>query len=372
MQNVEWGKYKLDNLFEIQTVKGFDEGKLDLFEEKHDKSFIEFVGRTRFNNGIKGYVKKLEVEPNPKNTISVSQIGTIIAQFRKEKWYASQNIFSLNPKENFEKLISLFGVSVVNKSLSESFSEGYSNYPTLIKLKKLEIQIPTKNNEIDFEFMEDFIAELEAQRIAELEAHLSVTGLKDYHLTDEEKQVLVDFENANFEKFNVIDIFDVKNTGNILSRDIIEDSGKTPYLCASAENNAVSSYISYNENYLDEGDCVFIGGKTFVVSYQEKDFYSNDSHNLVLYLKNKKERSKLNQLFLATCINKSLKYKYSWGNSISNRKIQKDKLLLPTKNNQPNYKLMQTFISAIQKLVIKDVVLYADKKIEATKKIVER
>jgi hypothetical protein len=33
---------------------------------------------------------------------------------------------------------------------------------------------------------------------------------------------------------------------------------------------------------------------------------------------------------------------------------------------------METFISAIQKLVIKEVVLYADKKIAATKTIVKK
>ena len=55
-------------------------------------------------------------------------------------------------------------------------------------------------------------------------------------------------------------------------------------------------------------------------------------------------------------------HKYSRGDSISNRKIQTDKVSLPVENKQPNYEIMETFISAIQKLVIKDVVLYADKK----------
>jgi hypothetical protein len=36
-------------------------------------------------------------------------------------------------------------------------------------------------------------------------------------------------------------------------------------------------------------------------------------------------------------------------------------------NNQPDYKLMETFISAIQKQVIKDVVLYTDKKLNIAK-----
>jgi len=39
------------------------------------------------------------------------------------------------------------------------------------------------------------------------------------------------------------------------------------------------------------------------------------------------------------------------------------KISLPTKNNQPDYKTMETLISAIQKVVIKDVVLYTDKKV---------
>ena len=165
-------------------------------------------------------------------------------------------------------------------------------------------------------------------------------------------------KNVKWGEFNVIDVFNVKNTGNILSRDIIENSGETPYLCASAENNAVSSYISYNDKYLDEGNCIFIGGKTFVVTYQEKDFYSNDSHNLVLYLKNEEKRSKENQLFLAACINKSLGHKYSWGDSISNRKIQKDKVVLPIKNGIVDFEFIENFIAELEAQRIAELEAY--------------
>ena len=61
-------------------------------------------------------------------------------------------------------------------------------------------------------------------------------------------------------------------------------------------------------------------------------------------------------------------YKYSWGNSISKQKIIKDAVSLP-KRKQFDHIKMQTLISAIQKLVIKEVVVYADKKIEATKNV---
>ena len=47
-------------------------------------------------------------------------------------------------------------------------------------------------------------------------------------------------------------------------------------------------------------------------------------------------------------------------------------IMLPTKNNEIDFTYMELLISAIKKLVIKDVVLYADKKIEATKKVISK
>lgn len=61
-------------------------------------------------------------------------------------------------------------------------------------------------------------------------------------------------------------------------------------MTASKENNSVGTYISYDESQIEEGNSIFIGGKTFVVTYQENDYFSNDSHNLALYFKDDKQR----------------------------------------------------------------------------------
>lgn len=284
--------------------------------------------------------------------------------YRKKPWYAGQFVRKIIPKFKVKEKVDVFFTTLLNQQKKKLLSVLVRNVDNTFL--ESNIQLPTKSGQIDFDFMESFISELEAERISKLEAYLMATGLKDYTLTDEEEKVLSDFEKIRFDNFNVTDIFDVKNTGNILSRDIIPNSGDIPYLCASSENNAISSYISYDEKYIDKGNCVFIGGKTFVVTYQENDFFSNDSHNLVLYLKENKFKTKLNQLYLTTCVNKSLNYKYTWGNSISNKKIQTDKVTLPATNNQPDYDTMEILISAVQKLVIRDVVLYANNKIAST------
>ncbi len=118
-----------------------------------------------------------------------------------------------------------------------------------------------------------------------------------------------------------------------------------PYLCASAENNAVSSYVDYRADLKEQGNCIFIGGKTFVVSYQESDFFSNDSHNLALYLNDEDNATKPHLLFMASCIARSLGHKYTWGNSISKQKIKNDSVSLPvTASGKINFTFMDSFI----------------------------
>ena len=283
-------------------------------------------------------------------------------------------VFSLIPKFELEYKQGLFIESCLSFL---HYLYGYENMCSWGKIKKVSIELPVKNNEIDFSFMESLISELEEERISELEeeriselsTYLKVSGLENYLLTPEEQEVLDNYSKIEFKDYKITDIFNIKNTKNILSRDVVLDSGKIPYLCASAENNSVASYIEYDKNLIDEGNCVFIGGKTFVVSYQENDFYSNDSHNLALYLKDY-NKTKLNQLYLATCVKKSLSHKYSWGNSVSGAKIKNDLISLPTIDGKVDYNTMDNFISAIQKLVIKDVVEYTNKKLNATKEIV--
>ena len=316
---------------------------------------LPFVTAGETNEGISDFIGN-NVIVYPKNTITIDMFGS--AKYRNYKYGADDHVAVVDTTK-ITKQAAIFVTSAIHKSsYTGKFDYGRNFYAK--DADELIISLPTKNNNPDYAFMDSFIGELEAEKIAELDVYLDSNSLKDTTLTNDEQQALTDFENLKFEDFKVTDFFHVENSKNILSRDIVENSGESPYLCASSENNAVSSYISYDEKYLHKGDCIFIGGKTFVVSYQEKDFFSNDSHNLLLYLKSEEKRSKLNQLYLVTCINKSLGHKYSWGDSISNKKIQKDKVSLPAYDNQLDFKSMAILMSAIQKLVIKDIVQYID------------
>ncbi|MDO5564024.1 MAG: hypothetical protein Q4F88_02185 [Eubacteriales bacterium] len=79
-------------------------------------------------------------------------------------------------------------------------------------------------------------------------------------------------------------------------------------------------------------------------------------------------------VFISSVLNKYFEGKYSYGNQLSSSKLKNEdfKIKLPCRNGKIDFSMMETLISAIQKLVIKDVVLYADKKIKATKTIVNK
>ena len=364
LESVEWDSFTLSQIF-----NRIEQGRR-LKKDDQILGKIPFVMEGVTNTGVVNYISN-PVASFPANSITVDIFGN--AFYRSYAFGAGDDTgVYWNDEIEYSPRAMIFLTSVISKSLLGKYSYGS-------KLRSsqsfgFKIQLPVKNGNLHLDFMENFVAELEARRSAELEAYLSAAGLKDYTLTTEEVRALEALENREitFIEYKVVDLFTVKNTNNILSRDVTPNSGNTPYLSASRENNAVSSYISHRENLIDKGNCIFIGGKTFVVTYQAEDFYSNDSHNLCLYLKEKEEASKLNQLCIISCIERNLGHKYSWGDSISNKKIQTDTVFLPSKNGKPDYAYMQTLISAVQKQVIKDVVYYADEKIAATKTVTAR
>ncbi|PUD07348.1 restriction endonuclease subunit S [Helicobacter pylori] len=376
---IKWGEFKLGDLFEASNGD-FDIQKRHI---NHKGEFVITAGLS--NNGVLGQ-SDIKAKVFGSHTITIDMFGCAFYRSFPYKMVTHARVFSLKPKFEINHKIGLF-LSTLFFDYPKKF--GYENMCSWAKIKNDKVILPLKPTAktqtldgIDFHFMEKFIAELEQCRLAELEAYLKATGLENTTLSSEEENALNVFNNSwggntpcglTWQSFKIVDIFEVKNTRNILARDVVKDSGTTPYLCASKENNAVNSYINYNADFLDKGNCIFIGGKTFVVTYQQKDFYSNDSHNLALYLKDTHSKTKLNQLFIITCIYKALNNKYSWGDSISNAKIQNDSILLPTNpHGKIDFHFMHTLINALMKQIIQGVAQYCDAKIQAAKEIISQ
>ena len=225
------------------------------------------------------------------------------------------------------------------------------------------------NGQIDFDFMTSFVAELEARRVAELNNYLLVTGLKDYVLTAEEEKALSIYKSGNidFKGYEFEDIFDKIKQGRRLKKDD-QLAGKIPFVMAGVTNTGVANYIS-NPIAKFPGNSITIDifGNTF---YRNYAFGAGDDTGV--YWSETINYEKECMLYFATTMAKAIKGKFSYGKKLRSSQSLKFKMLLPVRKGKIDFEFMKNYISAIQKLVIKDVVLYADSKIEATKSIVSK
>jgi len=344
-------------------------GDFDI-QMEHIGSYGDYVitaGST--DNGILGKTI-FEASLFDEKTITIDMFGFAYFRQFRYKMVTHARVFSLKPKFKISDNQGLF-LSNSFHFLKKQF--GYENMCSWAKIKSENILLPTLNGEIDFDFMENFISELEAERISELSAYLSASGLKDYTLTAEEQQVLDDFEKGNieFNEFDIGDLFEINSYKKRFDANkvVISDVGN-PYVVRTAFNNGIRGYINEDEQFLNDGNTISFGQDTATMFYQEKPYFTGDKIKIV---KSKDNRfNKLNGLFFISAMTRSFS-SFSWGGSSFNVTIIANQLMnLPTQDQQPNYELMEIFISAIQKLVIKDVVLYADKKIAATKTVVNK
>ncbi len=76
-------------------------------------------------------------------------------------------------------------------------------------------------------------------------------------------------------------------------------------------------------------------------------------------------------LFFTTAMSRALVGKYSFGKKLRSSQSLKEQMFLLEDQGSPAYGRMETFISAIQKLVIKDVVLYSEKEFAATRRAIQ-
>ena len=357
-------------MFTVSSYKKrFDANKVTVSEFGK----FPYVVRTSLNNGIKGYIDEDEQFLNEGNTISFGQ-DTATMFYQEKTYFTGDKIKIVKSKDKrFNKNNAQFFILSMNKAFS-SFSWGSSSFNVKI-IENQKIQLPTKKGKIDYLFMENFIAELEAERIAELEAeriaeleaYLSATGLKDYNLTKEENQVLQDFENDEilFSEFVFKDVFNNIAQGRRLKKDD-QIEGTIPFVMAGTTNTGVVKYISNPvASFPSNSITVDIFGNTF---YRDYSYGAGDDTGV--YWNDTTIYSKETMLYLTSSISKLLRGKFDFGNKLRSSQSLDFKFSLPTKNKKPDYQSMETFITAIQKLVIKDVVQFVDRKIEATKTVV--
>ena len=360
LESVEWGEFRIGDLFEIGT------GSLLSASELSREGSVPRISARSDNNGVLGYfdTELLSSARHFENFISVNFFGSEGGIFyHPYKASVEMKVHTLKiPGVNLNVKTGSFICSSLHKVLG---GFGYGGQLSSSKLKNngYKIKLPiNKNKEIDFDFMESFIAELESERIAELEAYLTASGLKDYQLTPEEKMALDDLGSGKivWGEFAFKDVFGHIAQGRRVKKDD-QLPGDIPFVMAGATNMGVANHISNPISRFPKNSItVDIFGNTF---YRNYDFGAGDDTGV--YWSSEKNYSRESMLFFTASMAKALKGRFDYGNKLRSSNSLDTKMKLPVQEGQPALRVMEDIISAVQKLVVKDLVLYTDKKMEA-------
>lgn len=357
---VKWGEFKYKEVF-----NRIEQGRRLKKDDQIDGT-IPFVMSGTTNAGVVNYISN-PVASFPKNAITIDIFGNTF--YRNYAFGAGDDTgVYWNDTTAYSSNAMLFFAVAMQKSMMGRFSYGKKLRSSQSEDFTMHLPV-TDDGTIDFDFMESFIAELEAERVAELSAYLTVSGLDNYELSNNEMAIIERYKKHQipFSEFEFIKIFNNIKQGRRLKKDD-QLPGDIPFVMSGTTNTGVIGYISNPvARFPKNSITIDIFGNSF---YRNYDFGAGDDTGV--YWNTEKEYSRTCMLFFAAAMGRALRGKYSYGKKLRSSQSIHFKMQLPTKDGKPDYDAMAALISAVQKLVIKDVVLYADRKIEKTKDVTKR
>lgn len=358
----------------ISYKKRFDANKVDI--KKNGK--YPYVVRTSSNNGQRGFIVEDESFLNEGNTISFGQ-DTATMFYQEIPYFTGDKIKILKAKDKrFNKKNAQFFLSTMVNSFS-SFSWGGSRFNVDI-IKNQNVSLPYKNGEIDFDFMETFIEELEAERITDLSIYLKVSGLDDYRLTGEEEQSLNRFQTLEWKLYKIGELFEKLSTKKLPYKakdlpDRVTDNYVLPCLTSSFKNQGLNYYApKENATILKNVISIPSNSDVYKAYYQSREFTVLSDAYAIDWKFDRAELTNYQYLFMVMCINKVTDLpKYSYKMKLGGWNVVKNiDIALPVQNGKIDLSFMDNFINAISKSTIQDVVKYVDKKTDISKPTIQK
>ncbi|MGL2368206.1 restriction endonuclease subunit S [Helicobacter pylori] len=370
---------------------GFDIQKRHI---NHKGEFVITAGLS--NNGVLGQ-SDIKAKVFESHTITIDMFGCAFYRSFAYKMVTHARVFSLKPKFEINHKIGLF-LSTLFFGYHKKF--GYENMCSWAKIKNDKVILPLKPtantqtlDDIDFHFMEKFIAELEQCRLAELQAYLKATGLENTTLSNAEENALNVFNNKNsggggntpcgltWQSFRLGDLFEVLSSKKIYHANTIkihdtQIENSYPYVVRAATNNGIKGFIIDDPTFANEKNTLSFAQDTFTVFYQKQPYFTG---NKVKILKPKFAFKSPKILHFISAILQFILKPLTWGLGSTTESIAEFKFSLPLKptaNTQSlediDFDFMCTLINALMKQTIQGVAQYCSAKIQATKEIISQ
>lgn len=324
-----WKEFRVGDIFECETTAGIA-NKNNLVEGN-----IPYITRSAENNGLSGTCGNIEKIVKG-NCITIGAEG-FTAFYQKNDFVAGNKVYTLrHPQMN--ETIGLYLSSVLN-ILSSNYS--FADARILDKIKEERIRLPVKEvEEIDFEYMEKYIKNIENRVSVSLTALQEVQG----------KNKMINIK--EWKSFKIGDLFEIyptksyKETNNTL----FNDEGKTPVIVNSSYNNGIGGYT--NKEPTEKAGIITFSDTTTADSifYQDNDFvgYSHVQglHPIGEY-KDKWNKNRL-QFFVSVFKSSAKNKNFDYGNKFTREAASNLTVFLPTQlDDSIDFEYMDKYIESV-------------------------
>ncbi|GAA8493758.1 restriction endonuclease subunit S [Helicobacter pylori] len=405
---IKWGEFKLGDLFEKLDLKF----KKKIFNKQKDISKVQtsefdlpLVNAKNGDNGIMYYGRSSDFE-SAEMTIDIVNDGAVSTANvypQPLKTGVLYNAYLIKPKFTPTRETLLFFTPCIYKAIKLKFS--YENKASWNKVKNELISLPLKPTanaqtleDIDFDFMEKFIAELEQCRLAELEqcrlaelqAYLKATGLENTTLSNDEENALNVFNNSvgggntpcglTWQSFKLGDLFEIEKTLSF-NKDALTQGEDYDYITRTSQNQGVLQTTGFvNTENLNPPFTWSLGLLQMDFFYRKKSWYAGQFMRKITPKAEIKNKINSRTAHYFTTLLNALKRPLlsvlvrDIDKTFREQKIQLP--LKPTANAQTlediDFHFMRTLINALMKQIIQGVAQYSSAKIQATKEVISQ
>lgn len=306
---------KLSELFDIWYGVNLELNKMELCETDSDSS-INFVSRTEKNNGVSAVVKKINgIKPNPANTISVAGGGSVLASFvQTEEYYSGRDLYILSPKKPMTNVEMLFYCSCIRKNRYKY------NYGRQANKTLKDILIPST--------VPDWVKKLPKD----------IGQVSSQPLIESKKQI----KTENWSWFKYSQLFDIERGKGPRLKEV-KTIGANPFITSTDQNNGWNGWTDHLPMHDGNVLSVTRNGSVGEAFYQPVKFCSTEDVHIFIP---KFELNSYIALFLTTLIRKE-KYRYNYGRKWGLQRMNDTYIMLPSKNNKPDFDFMESFIKAL-------------------------
>lgn len=364
---VEYKKFKVGELFDIHPTKSYKMTNRKLMD---NDGKVAVLTNTSTNNGVGGWSDLDPTETNslPMITFSDTTTGpdTLFVQTKPYIGYSHVQGMYSKIDHHWADLELLYVVVVIKAGAGTGWS--YATKFNRKLVSNIDILLPvTSLGQPDFEYMAQYIRQIELEKVRQIDEYLKSVGLDDTTLSGSEAAALT--RKVIWKKFRIGGVFNIRKGSRLIKANQLP--GNTVFVGSSADNHGITGHIGQDPIFEANTLTVSYNGSVGNVFYQTDPYWASDDINVLTLKDSKVKMTPEIGNYLATCLKmagKAFGYNRKW----NVKRMTETNIMLPvTSTGEIDFDYMQNYIRAIEKQTIKNVVKYRNDVINTTQQIVD-